>query len=533
MLMFVVANLVGSTIQITTLPLPVLSTLQASGLVFNTICATLVLNEPFTRWSFGGTVLVAVGAILIALFGALPEPTHNLEQLLVLLGRWRFVVWMVGTFLIMALVLVFALILPRLTRLAHQHNSYQPLYAHHYSTNVSPRVRLLTGMGFGFISAILSAHSLLLAKSAVELILTSLPFAHPANTPPNNQFTHYQSYLILLALVAFALSQLYFLHRGLKLASTSVLYPFVFCVYNVVAILDGLIYFNQTDDLPPLHAGLIALGTVILLAGVLALSWRLDEQGLQQEREYGLDGPVTPTAQVTALAPGMGVIEDTATESPSGSDDVAKCPDPETPRRLPMSESTPLLPRRSSTRAKRTVGWDASADEPTPSSGYGTTRTRRGSMSLLTTPTPRRTRFAGTPWDRTEVFSALMDDKESSYGSTRGRRETMAAVEPNNDDDDGTVGSATREATLRRSRTEPFHSVSREDGAAWKKRKRRSTLRMPRLVREEGSGGRRSVSTSLIGERVRDAEEESEDGKRAGRRGVVDWVGGLVVGTWR
>lgn len=29
MLMFVVANIVGSTIQITTLPLPVLSTLQA------------------------------------------------------------------------------------------------------------------------------------------------------------------------------------------------------------------------------------------------------------------------------------------------------------------------------------------------------------------------------------------------------------------------------------------------------------------------------------------------------------------------
>lgn len=34
MLMFVVANIVGSTIQITTLPLPVLSTLQAVSAVF-------------------------------------------------------------------------------------------------------------------------------------------------------------------------------------------------------------------------------------------------------------------------------------------------------------------------------------------------------------------------------------------------------------------------------------------------------------------------------------------------------------------
>ena len=55
MLMFIVANVVGSTIQITTLPLPVLSTLQASGLVFNSICASIILNEPFTRYSFIGT----------------------------------------------------------------------------------------------------------------------------------------------------------------------------------------------------------------------------------------------------------------------------------------------------------------------------------------------------------------------------------------------------------------------------------------------------------------------------------------------
>ncbi|RAL59161.1 hypothetical protein DID88_006717 [Monilinia fructigena] len=85
--MFIISNLVGSTIQITTLPLPVLSTLQASGLVFNSICATLILGEPFTRWSLGGTLLVSTGAILIAIFGAIPEPAHTLDQLLLLLGR--------------------------------------------------------------------------------------------------------------------------------------------------------------------------------------------------------------------------------------------------------------------------------------------------------------------------------------------------------------------------------------------------------------------------------------------------------------
>lgn len=284
MIMYILANLVGSTIQITTLPLPVLSTLQASGLVFNTICATVVLGEPFTRWSLVGTVLVAGGAVLIASFGALPEPSHNLEQLLDLLGRRQFLLWMTGTALIIAGIMVASLVLGRL----HTRNT--------------PRLRFWRGICFGSVSSILAAHSLLVAKSAVELLVRTI-------VDRKNQFKHWQSWIILLGLVFFALSQLYFLHRGLKLCSTSVLYPFVFCVYNIVAILDGLIYFRQASRLPVLHAGLIAVGTVVLLAGVFTLSWRLEED------------PGAPPDAHSFLTPGMGIVEDTTTEDEDEDDD--------------------------------------------------------------------------------------------------------------------------------------------------------------------------------------------------------------------
>lgn len=305
MFMYVLANLVGSTIQITTLPLPVLSTLQASGLVFNTICATVVLGEPFTRWSLGGTILVAGGAVLIALYGALPEPSHNLEQLLALLERRQFLLWMMGTALIMTAILVTSFVLGRL----HTRNT--------------PRMRFWRGICFGSTSSILAAHSLLVAKSAVELLVRTI-------ADRKNQFGHWQSWIILLGLVFFALSQLYFLHRGLKLCSTSILYPFVFCVYNIVAILDGLIYFRQTSRLPALHAGLIAVGTVILLAGVFALSWRLEE-----------DPGALPDAH-SFLTPGMGIVEDTTTEDEdSGEDESLTAGDEETARGA--DEQTPLL----------------------------------------------------------------------------------------------------------------------------------------------------------------------------------------------
>ncbi|KAH8684858.1 hypothetical protein BGZ60DRAFT_524056 [Tricladium varicosporioides] len=278
MAMFIISNLVGSTIQITTLPLPVLSTLQASGLVFNSICATLILGEPFTRWSLGGTLLVSSGAILIAIFGAIPEPAHSLDQLLVLLGRKTFVVWMILQAILVIAIIILAGFLAKIPGISS-----------------SPRIRLLRGLAYGCISGILSAHSLLVAKSAVELLVRTI-------IDKINQFNRWQSWAILIGLVTLALTQLYFLHKGLKLVSTSVLYPLVFCIYNIIAILDGLIYFKQTDRLTTLHALLIALGTAILLSGVLALSWRLSDEQTQ------------PAVAQSALAPGLGFVEDTDNE---------------------------------------------------------------------------------------------------------------------------------------------------------------------------------------------------------------------------
>ncbi|KAL4984404.1 hypothetical protein BDW68DRAFT_190519 [Aspergillus falconensis] len=266
-----------------------------SGLVFNTVFATLILGEAFTRYSLIGTVLVCGGAVLIAVFGAIGEPAHTLDQLLQLLRGRNFVIWVAGT-VVLSLAIFAGSKLLKVVTSRPKHTPLRSSYAPRLNLTHN-RGRLIRGLCYGMISGILSAHSLLLAKSAVELVVRTIVDRH-------NQFNRWQSWAILLSMVGLALLQLYYLHRGLKLCSTSILYPFVFCIYNIIAILDGLIYFRQMSRLSSLHAGLVALGTIVLLGGVLCLSWRLED--IDSHAPMAVAGP-----SQTAIGPGMAAIDET------------------------------------------------------------------------------------------------------------------------------------------------------------------------------------------------------------------------------
>ena len=187
--------------------------------------------------------------MLIAIFGAIGEPAHTLDQLLDLLGRPQFILWMIATAIVVLLLIAVA----------------RALKYMHPGTSNSPRMRLYRGMSYGCISGILSAHSLLVAKSAVELLVRTI-------VDGKNQFNRWQSWVILLGLVFLALTQLYYLHIGLKLCSTSILYPFVFCIYNIIAILDGLIYFHQTSRLS-LLSSLLVCCPILFVKHIFTNTW--------------------------------------------------------------------------------------------------------------------------------------------------------------------------------------------------------------------------------------------------------------------
>jgi len=108
---FISSNIIGSLVQIASLPVVILAPLGAVSLLWNAFFARLILGDVFSPYMLFGTLAIAGGAVLIAIFGIVPEPTHSLEDLLVLLRRGPFVVYfaLLGTVVGVVLIVVSAL----------------------------------------------------------------------------------------------------------------------------------------------------------------------------------------------------------------------------------------------------------------------------------------------------------------------------------------------------------------------------------------------------------------------------------------
>ncbi|KAL7413920.1 hypothetical protein BDY24DRAFT_386882 [Mrakia frigida] len=331
---FITSNILGTIFQVGALPIVVLAPLGAVSLLWNALFARFMLGDVFTRWmvlgssrhlSFPspdleltspsflltGTILITGGAILIAIFGVVPEPTHSLEDLVRLFGRTHWVVFLSVLGGVVLVVLVTSHIieytlsrqqpiqLPLSTPPASPLSSSKPLLpvSSTSSSLSSPpssacQTKLWLALSFAAVSGTLSGLCLLFAKSGVELLILTV-------SGHGNQFG---SLTVLYGgggLVVMALAQLYYLNHSLKLSSPTLICPLAFSFYNLSSVFGGLIYFDQFQLLTSLQLGLVCLGIAILLCGVGAVSLVGDsgvdvgvwaEEEVEEEEEEGVDG---------------------------------------------------------------------------------------------------------------------------------------------------------------------------------------------------------------------------------------------------
>lgn len=173
-------------------------------------------------------MLILLGAIMIGLFGVVPEPSHSLEDLIELWKRPAFIIY----FSLIELTVVSLLVGNRivegvLKRNASAHlevtnsNIINPPYHPHqrsYSNRyprmlggrslgkLSPtRIKTMLGISYGCVGGMLSSQALLFAKSAIDMLYLTI-------VESKNQFENPLSWFLVIALVTAALLQVYTTH---------------------------------------------------------------------------------------------------------------------------------------------------------------------------------------------------------------------------------------------------------------------------------------------------------------------------------
>lgn len=305
-MLFIVANILGSLIQITTLPLIILSPLQSIGLIFNSILSCLMLpGEVFTRKLAVGTVVIAVGAFSIAYNGNVPplvdsDPPKDIAQrfddVMAHLLLPAFMLWFIFTFVMVAILLGINWLY--LTKKINQPNSINHSLnntnsIHSSSINsmhnlnssnntncniTAPRkvlgpnkYQFIKGINYGIISGTLTAHTFLFAKSIIDVIFESIL----QNTSSSFPLSNLTPYILLLTMLAIIGCQLTAFNLGLKQISTSILYPLCFLVYNLVNLVNDLNFNSLLIDhrMSIAQFAWIVVGLIAVLCGVVIISW--------------------------------------------------------------------------------------------------------------------------------------------------------------------------------------------------------------------------------------------------------------------
>jgi magnesium transporter len=158
------------------------------------ISAKIIIRIALISLSVIGTFLILIGAITIALFGVVDEPSHSLEDLIELYKRPVFIAY----FSVIEFVIISLLIANKFGEHALDQmirNERDNMFG--WSLK---KFKTVLGVSYGCVGGMISSQSLLFAKSSIELLLLSIFSC-------DNQFNRPLSWFVVVALIVTALLQ--------------------------------------------------------------------------------------------------------------------------------------------------------------------------------------------------------------------------------------------------------------------------------------------------------------------------------------
>ncbi|KAG0039455.1 hypothetical protein BGZ82_008193 [Podila clonocystis] len=311
--LYVASQLAGSTIALNFLKTQWVAPLGSIALIFNFVFAKILVGTQITKQDVYGTFVVMASVIWIVVFGGMNsagdlEERLTLQDLKELMSRVLFVIYfsilnaIVFGFLALGVYAYWAISLDdesgqlrkrmktKLTKLlgTNRFARASGLTLEGDEGLVAEardlRLRKVVAMIMSACGGLLASQTLLLAKSGVKLITSTLA--------GQNQFTDNLSYFILFVLVFTAVLQVYCLNTALKLYDSVLVVPTFYGFYTAFGLINSTIYLDQLGSYEPWVLLLVIVGIGALIYGVKMLSAPKPEQNTSTGGQLSsLDNP--------------------------------------------------------------------------------------------------------------------------------------------------------------------------------------------------------------------------------------------------
>ncbi|KAH9914016.1 uncharacterized protein B0H18DRAFT_1046835 [Fomitopsis serialis] len=309
MVLYILSQVIGSTLALEYMRAEYVAPLGSTSLIFNFLFAKFLVDSPVTNYDIYGTIIVILGVIGIVAFGSinsgLGEET-SAEHLAYLWTRGNWLSFFF--FMSFALIILYAFVAQLEQVLAARGDINAEPFAGMSSRRsggpapvgffkklvagmetammwVREKLELWTapqddkriawtiGIGWACCGGGLAGGCLVFAKAAVKVISGSV-----SHQNAGNQIGRASTIFTFIFLAITAVSQIICLNRGLKVYDSTLVVPVFYGVYTAAGFLNSLIFNDEVDAYQPWTLFLIFVSMIILISGVVLLTYKKPEK---------------------------------------------------------------------------------------------------------------------------------------------------------------------------------------------------------------------------------------------------------------
>ncbi|KAL0956504.1 hypothetical protein HGRIS_002647 [Hohenbuehelia grisea] len=323
MILYIISQLIGSTLALEYMRAEYVAPLGSTSLVFNFLFARFLVGTPVTHTDIYGTIIVVLGVVGIVAFGSINSGLATETDVAHLTVLWRRGGWL-GYFFLMSFTLILLYIFTSrldavlsarseinsvpfagMAARASASTTSRPkragsevsvlqrvlgLFAalgsnwewlmlkigewleHWTAAQDDKQIAWTLGIGWACCGGGLAGGCLVFAKASVQLISGSL-----SRQNTGNQFGHAAPIFTFILLAITAVLQIICLNRGLKAYDSTLVVPVFYGVYTAVGFLNSLIFNNEVDSYQSWTLFLIFVSILILISGVVLLTHKKPE----------------------------------------------------------------------------------------------------------------------------------------------------------------------------------------------------------------------------------------------------------------